>query len=252
MRKKDLLNQELCGCSEFVFGYAELQYGETLPLHINTQPECNYILSGRTWVRLGKRRVELGADSAAYFPPGKPHSYEVIGKEPLRFVYTFACEKLGQKIKNEPADEKTAEEVDIVNMWNTRWAVADDFEPWQLWEPSKGQRGMTWKTLFDADRGNCNAMLFGTCFLPPGCRYSLHLHEQPEIYYGIAGRGQIFVGEETIDIEPGTAVYVPKQCIHGAQNTNADPMRMIWVYGTESTSRDWSWTPVEDIYLDAQ
>ena len=30
------------------------------------------------------------------------------------------------------------------------------------------------------------------------------------------------------------------------------PMKMIWVYGTEVASADWSWIPVEDIYLGAQ
>jgi len=95
-------------------------------------------------------------------------------------------------------------------------------------------------------------MLFGTCFLPPGCRYSLHRHGQPEIYYCIEGRGQIYRGEKTIDVEPGIAVYIPKNCVHGAQNSNARPLHMIWIYGTESSGSNWSWTPVEDIYLDAQ
>jgi len=252
MEREEFLNRKIDGCSEFVLGCIKLQPGETLPLHFNAQAECNYILSGRAWARLGRRRVEIAADSATYFPPGKPHAYEVIGNEPFRYVFAFATEKIGQVIKNEPADEKAAEDVDIVNMWKDRWAVADDFVPWQLWEPSKGKRGMTWKSLFDSEAGNCEAMMFGTCFLPPGCRYSRHSHEQPEVFYGIEGRGQLLLNGRHIDMMPGKAVYVPKKGVHGAQNLFAEPMRMIWIYGTETAGSDWSWTPAEDIYLDAQ
>lgn len=154
LRRKDLLNFETCGCTEFVYGYAELQPGETIPLHLNRQAECDFILSGRAWVRLGKRKVEIREKTGIYFPSGYPHSYEVIGKEPLRFFYAFATEKYGQEIGFEFASEKSANSIDIVNMWKQRWAVVDDFEPWQLWEPSKGFWGMSWKTLFDAELGN--------------------------------------------------------------------------------------------------
>jgi len=252
MKRKILIDQGTVGCNEFVFGYAELEPGQKLPLHINTQPQCDYIIQGRAWVQLGKRRVELKKDSATYFPPNIPHTYEVVGNETLRLVYTFACEKTGQRILDAPASQEDAIKYDIDNMWQTRWAVADDFVPWELWEPSKGKRGMTWKTLFDQDHGTCKSMVFGTCFLPPGCRYSRHTHAQPEIYYCFSGQGEIFVGDTTVDVQTGTAVYVPREVIHGAQNRSAEPMRMIWVYGTESTSDEWSWTPAEDIYLEAQ
>jgi len=252
MKRKILLDEESVGCGEFVFGYAELEPGCKLPLHMNAQPQCDYIIQGRAWVQLGRRRVELSRDSATYFPPNVPHSYEVVGNETLCLAYTFACEKKGQRILDTPATREEANRFDIDNMWQTRWAVADDFVPWELWEPSKGKRGMTWKTIFDENHGGCKSMLFGTCFLPPGCRYSRHTHAQPEIYYCFAGRGEIFVGDTTVDVQAGTAVYVPRGVIHGAQNRSAAPMQMIWVYGTESTSGEWSWTPAEDVYLEAQ
>jgi quercetin dioxygenase-like cupin family protein len=252
MKRKILIDQGSVGCSEFVFGYAELESGQKLPLHINTQSQCDYIIQGRAWVQLGKRRVELNKNSATYFPPNIPHTYEVVGNETLRLVYTFACEKTGQGILNTPAGQEEANKYDIDNMWQTRWAVADDFVPWELWEPSKGKRGMTWKTLFDQDHGTCKSMVFGTGYLPPGCRYSLHTHAQPEIYYCFSGRGEIFIGDTTVEVQAGTAVYVPREVIHGAQNRSTEPMRLVWVYGTESTSGEWSWTPAEDIYLEAR
>jgi quercetin dioxygenase-like cupin family protein len=104
-------------------GYAELDPASVLPLHTHTHTHththahahalCNYILSGRVWSRLGKRRIELGPDSADFVPGGIPHAYEVIGNEPLRYVYTYACEILGTDVTTELSCEENAALFDI-------------------------------------------------------------------------------------------------------------------------------------------
>lgn len=252
LRWKNLLDQDICNCSEFVFGYAELAPGASLPLHAHRQAECAYILSGRVWARLGKRRVELEQECATYFPAGMPHAYEVIGNEPLCYVYTYASEKARQPIDIKACDEKTADQVDIINLSPSQWAVAEDFEPWEFWEPSKGPRGNTWKSLFNAERGGLREMMFGTLIMPPGTRYSLHFHKQPELFYGLSGSGELYICDQTIDIIPGKAFYVPKEGIHGMEPRGAKPLNMIWVYGTETAGKQWSWTPIEDICLYAK
>jgi mannose-6-phosphate isomerase-like protein (cupin superfamily) len=243
---------ETCGCREFLLGYAELDPGMMLPLHTHAHAQCNYILSGAVWSRRGPRRIELGPDSADFISGGVPHSYEVIGSEPLRYVYTYACEVLGTDVETTLSSEAEAALFDRVNISETRWAVADDFEPWKYWEPSKGSKGMRWKTLFDENHGNHPEMNYGTMKVPENVRYSRHFHDQPEIFFTIAGRGVMFSGEDTMEVKPGCAIYVPKRRIHGAQNTRKETLRQIWVYGTEQESPEWSWDPVEDIFLEAQ
>ena len=252
LRWKNLLSMDTCGCREFLLGYAELDPASVLPLHTHAHAQCNYILSGRVWSRLGKRRIELGPDSADFVPGGIPHAYEVIGNEPLRYVYTYACEILGTDVTTELSCEENAALFDIVNLSETRWAIADDFVPWQYWEPSKGSKGMLWKTLFDEKHGSHPEMNYGTMKVPKNVSYSRHFHDQPEIFFTIEGSGVMFSGDETIEVTPGCALYVPKRQIHGAQNTQTETLQQIWAYGTEMESPEWSWTPVEDIFLEAQ
>jgi len=68
--------------------------------------------------------------------------------------------------------------------------------------------------------------------LPPGCAVTPHRHRQiEEIYYIVAGRGVMTVGDETREVGPGDAVYIPRGNRHTLENTGADPIKLILVCG---------------------
>lgn len=252
LQSKILLDSFNAGAQEFVVTYSELKPGQILPMHAHQHSHSDFIISGRVWAQLGKRKVELEPNCATYFPAGVPHTYEVAGKKICRFYSIFPCEKKGQDIITTPVELASAMKVDRPNMDRTRWAVAESFEDWKFWEPSKGIRGMRWTSLFDIERGGRDEMIVGTLIVPPGGRYSKHYHAQPEVFIGLEGQGVLFCGDDMIKVEPGVAVYVKKNQIHGAQSHGDTPFKMIWVYGTETASAEWSWTPVEDICLEGR
>lgn len=249
VRSKLLLNEVSGGAKEFTVLYSELEPGAKVPMHCHHHPHSDYFISGRVWAQLGCQRVELEVDSAAYFPAQMPHAYEAVGNETLRYYSIYACEKAGQEIRTMRVDPEDARKVNRPNMDESRWAVAESFEPLRCWEPSKGKKGLLWTSLFDAKRGGHKEMIVGTNFVPAGGRYSRHYHDQPEIFIGLEGTGILFCGNEEIEMAPGTAAYVGKKQVHGAQTTGPRPLKMIWAYGTETASPDWSWTPVEDITI---
>lgn len=251
LKVKELINRNVHDAAEFTFGIAELSAGDHLPLHTHQQAHCDYFLSGRIWVRLGRQRIELGSDSAAYFSARIPHAYEPSGRNPVQFLYVYACETAGDDIRMLPADETSADEVVIPNMSATRWAVASDFDPWELWEPSLGQRGIHWKNLFDHVRGGHTEMMVGVCFLPPGSRYTRHFHDQPEIYYVLSGHGDIYAGDDAYKATPGSFVYLPKKCIHGAVTHGNQPLKMLYVFGTETVGSNYDRSFVENVALEA-
>jgi len=247
-----LLDQANTGSREFLVTYSELTPGQAIPMHSHQHSHSDFIISGRVWAQLGKRKVELEANSANYFPAGLPHAYHAVGNEILRFYSIFPCEQNGQDIITTPVEHSEAIKFDRPNMDKTRWAVAESYEKWIFWEPSKGIKGIQWTSLFDSDRGGHDEMIVGTMIVPPGGRYSKHYHAQPEAFIGLEGRGVLFCGDEVIEVKPGVAVYVAKKQIHGAQCHGATPFKMIWAYGTETASAKWSWIPVEDIYLEGR
>lgn len=253
LRWKELLNQEQGKAKEFIFGLAELPPGGELPLHTHRQAETNYILSGKGRVRMGPRSVELGPASAIYFQGKAPHSIEAFGPAPLRYIFTYACEKLGHKIDLEPAREKTGAWEDVRN-WNnadTRWAMREDIGELIWIEASKGYRVRA-RRLFAQGHGNAQEMKLGVAEIDPGIHYTLHYHIQPEIYYIISGRGMIYLGDSSIEASPGLALYIGGRVVHGADCLGEEPLRLYYLYGTETIGQEDTWTPVEDIYTEVR
>jgi mannose-6-phosphate isomerase-like protein (cupin superfamily) len=68
--------------------------------------------------------------------------------------------------------------------------------------------------------------------LPPGHAVAPHHHRQiEEIYYVVAGRGLMTVGDETREVEAGDAVYVPRGHRHTLENTGTETIKLILVCG---------------------
>ena len=68
--------------------------------------------------------------------------------------------------------------------------------------------------------------------LPPGHAVTPHQHRQiEEIYYVVAGRGLMTVGDEVREVEAGDAVYIPRGHRHTLENTGSEPIKLILVCG---------------------
>jgi len=68
--------------------------------------------------------------------------------------------------------------------------------------------------------------------LPPGKSVRPHRHrETDEIYYIVAGRGVMTVGDEEREVGPGDAVHIPPKHRHTLRNTGTEPMRIVLVCG---------------------
>jgi mannose-6-phosphate isomerase-like protein (cupin superfamily) len=196
------------------------------------------------------RGVELGPESGVYFPAKTPHSIEVLGFEPLRYVYTYACEKLGQTVDMKVVEGK-ATGVDLPNVGSTRWALREEIEPWMAVESSKGMKIRAHR-LFDSQRGSSHEMIAGIGVIDPGIHYSLHYHDQPEIYYIVSGRAILYVKDSAIEVFPGSTIYIGGRVVHGVDCIGEEPLRIYYIYGTEIVGQKVNWTPVEDIYTEVR
>ena len=71
--------------------------------------------------------------------------------------------------------------------------------------------------------------------LDPGVTEGAHTHEGEnsleELYYFLEGRGELWFGEETLQVEAGEAVLVPEGIDHGMRNNSDEPLRLIIVWG---------------------
>lgn len=246
-RYKELLNREMGGCKEWLFGVAELPAKGKIPLHTHRNDFTIYILAGNAKVQLGARSVELEPCSAAYFPAKKPHSIESLGPKPLSYLYTYVCEENPQEIDWELSNEAIAAKFVIENKPHTRWALHEEFEKWGYWEPSKGSR-LRYRSLFDQDHGNTRLGV-SIYSVGPHTHYTRHFHSDPMIYYILSGQGILYVGSSEHKVGPGSAFYIGSNVIHGLDNLGDKPLKCYNIFGINATD---GWTPVEDVYTEVR
>ena len=105
-------------------------------------------------------------------------------------------------------------------------------ESWE--DATRGE--VQWRTLLSADRTPTTSMTFGVAEIKPGRRAALrgHRHAQPEIYYILSGRGVVTIDRQEHFVRAGTAVFIPGHAEHAFRNTDAKPLRFVYVFPVDS------------------
>jgi mannose-6-phosphate isomerase-like protein (cupin superfamily) len=68
----------------------------------------------------------------------------------------------------------------------------------------------------------------GISKVDPGSTSNSHLHEvQEEIFYVLSGRGRIAVGDESVEVTPGSVVVVPAGMLHQLINTGDETLEVL-------------------------
>jgi mannose-6-phosphate isomerase-like protein (cupin superfamily) len=104
--------------------------------------------------------------------------------------------------------------------------------------------------LFERDITPTRNVSAGFVLIPAGSEQpGLSTHEGvEEIYYVLRGSGQFVLGEDRLEVRPGSAVYVPPGVAHRAINGADEEMELLWfnsppafgpVGGYQELTRDW-------------
>jgi len=95
-----------------------------------------------------------------------------------------------------------------------------------------------WRTLISGDRTPTESLTIGVAELAPGDakRFRPHRHAQAEVYYILSGEGSVFVSGTEHPVRPRTTIYIPGGADHGALNTGTEPLRLLYVFPSDSFS----------------
>jgi mannose-6-phosphate isomerase-like protein (cupin superfamily) len=108
--------------------------------------------------------------------------------------------------------------------------------PWEAWpvELVEERGGISWKTLVSADQTRSETLTFGIARLPPRERLREHHHAQAELYFVLAGSGEVIIDGEVRSVGPGTCVFIPGQARHSCANSGHRELRFAYVLAADS------------------
>lgn len=70
----------------------------------------------------------------------------------------------------------------------------------------------------------------GVSKVDPMSNSNPHTHmDAEEVFYVVSGHGQVRVGDEKEDIEPGSCIYIPPGVEHQLINTNDETLKVVAV-----------------------
>lgn len=68
----------------------------------------------------------------------------------------------------------------------------------------------------------------------PHSKIPLHSHDEAEeILFVIGGRAIATVGDETVEIVPGSVVFIPPKTNHGFVNDEDEPLWLTWTFSPQ-------------------
>jgi mannose-6-phosphate isomerase-like protein (cupin superfamily) len=117
-----------------------------------------------------------------------------------------------------------------------KWFVGASEHEWESWNDPHLRRlsPIFWKTLISADRTDSYGLTMGICEIPPGERLIRHRHPEEEIYYIMAGEGQMEIDDQSTFISAGMSVFIPGNAEHAFSNTGAHSLRFIYVFPADA------------------
>ena len=93
-----------------------------------------------------------------------------------------------------------------------------------------------WRTLISGDRTPTDSLTVGVAELEPGESrfFRPHKHAQAEVYYILSGEGAVTISGIDHPVRPCTTVFIPGGAEHGARNTGAELLRLLYVFPSDS------------------
>ena len=92
-------------------------------------------------------------------------------------------------------------------------------------------------------------LAMGTQEMPPGSEILVHKHDHTEeILYVIEGSGTLILGDERLNVEANTTIWVPPGTWHGVENLESH-MHILWFVtppGLDGFFRGMFWHPGEE------
>lgn len=98
------------------------------------------------------------------------------------------------------------------------------------WIEPPGHHGTLSKLLVTPENSATKQFDFRVSTYAPKGYVEPHTHETTEqVYYILAGKGLMTLGDRRMVVEPNTAIFVPARLLHGIENTGLENLVFVVV-----------------------
>jgi quercetin dioxygenase-like cupin family protein len=89
------------------------------------------------------------------------------------------------------------------------------------------------RTLISAPETPTDSLVCGIAMMSEGDTFALHSHEQPEVYFGLEGEGEVTIDGQQHTLAPGVALFIPGGVIHGIPLATS-PLKWFYTFAADS------------------
>lgn len=91
--------------------------------------------------------------------------------------------------------------------------------------------GRDWFLGIGPQNSDAKNLTVGVAVFPPGSAPAGHVHpSQEEVVYIVSGAGELVTPQGTVQLEPGTTVYIPVGLHHATVSRGPEPLELISVF----------------------
>ena len=102
----------------------------------------------------------------------------------------------------------------------------------QFTNPAHGR--LKWRTLLSKGLTASDTMTCGVTVLRPGDWLAPHRHKPAEIYFLLAGRGVVTLGDKEVDAAAGDTIFIPGMMRHGVRQAGDATLRLFYVFAVDA------------------
>ncbi|CAF3496861.1 unnamed protein product [Fusarium graminearum] len=96
--------------------------------------------------------------------------------------------------------------------------------------PDTNHGNVVWQTLLSNISTSANPMCVGIATCPSNGSLALHQHTQPEMYYVLAGSGQVEIDGVRHDVSEGSVIWIPGDAFHGVFCGPEETLKWLYVF----------------------
>lgn len=91
--------------------------------------------------------------------------------------------------------------------------------------------GRDWHLCIGPQNSAARNLTVGLARFPAGSAPPGHVHEsQEEVVYVVSGRGQLVTPDGTVELQPGTSVYIPVGLHHATRSSGPGPLELVCAF----------------------